>query len=618
MSGIVGILNRSGVPVDRSLLLALTRFLSYRGPDGREVRVGGPLGFGHTMLRTTHESLNERQPAELDGRLWITADARIDGRAQLISKLENAGRKLPRSLTDPNLILHAYAVWNQDCVEHLRGDFSFAIWDIREQKLFCARDHFGVKPFYYAEIDDTFVFSNTLNCIRLHPRVKDELNNLAILDFLLAGANCDNGTTTFRDIRRLPPAHALIVSPNNTRLACYWNVPIDGRVRYDDERDYIDHFRSVFQNAVFDRVRADRAGIFLSGGMDSSSIAATARTGSGTGGRSLRIHAYTDVSETLIPDSERMYAQKVADHLEIPIQFRCHDDLKPFEGWNDAGSTWPEPMDNPFFADVFTSFQTIAKDCRVVLNGEGNDALMSFEMAPYAKDLWRRGETAQLAKSMLRFLGVRRFPLRGIIARAKGLFGFSSDERVFPSWISPSLASAASARDRWREIARAAGAKHPVVPLAFDSLSLPSWTPFFESNDPGVTRSPVEVRYPFLDLRVVEFLLAIPPFPWFYEKALLRQAMKDELPPEILTRPKTALAEDPLVAHLQLPHTAEIDEVKWDEEIQNFVKPAAVPKLMRERSPEKARAAIRAHSLNFWLQYSRPVRYNFVAEAVNG
>jgi asparagine synthase (glutamine-hydrolysing) len=618
LSGIVGILNKDGAPVSRALLQALTRFLDYRGPDARDAWTLGAVGFGHTMLRTTRESLNERQPFGLDGRFWITSDARLDSRAALIAKLENAQQSFTHTASDSELILHAYAAWNEECVHHLRGDFSFAIWDIAEKKLFCARDHFGIKPFYYADVGDTFVFSNTLNCVRLHPLVKDELNDLAILDFLLVGENSDNGATTFQDIRRLAPGHALTVSSAGARQFRYWGMPIDGRVRYDDERDYVDHFRSLFQNAVSDRIRTDSVGIFLSGGLDSSSIAATARKSVAIRVHPLQMHAYTSVSESLIRDSEGIFARRVAEHLEIPIQFHHHDDSKPLEGWDDPANTWPEPVDDPFFADVFTSFQTIARNCRAVFNGEGNDALMSFEMMPYGLDLWRRREIAELAKSMLRFLRVRRFPVRGIMARAKNLFGFSSDERFFPSWISTSLANRARARERWCEINGAVTRKHPVVPLAFASLSLPSWTPFFESNDPGVTRSPVEVRYPFLDLRVVEFLLAIPPFPWFYEKALLRRAMKGELPPQILNRPKTPLAEDPLIAHLQLAHAAAIDQLTWNEEIRRFVDPAAVPKLMGEDSPEKARAAIRSHSLNFWLRYSRPLRYNLVAEAVNG
>ena len=164
MSGIVGIYERSGAPVDRGLLQALAHFLSFRGPDARETWSLGAIGLGHTMLRTTRESQNEQQPASLDGKLWITADARIDCREELEKKLAQQGQGAAgRTATDSGLILRAYAAWGAECVQHLRGDFAFAIWDARKKILFCARDHFGVKPFYYSELGELFLFSNTLD-----------------------------------------------------------------------------------------------------------------------------------------------------------------------------------------------------------------------------------------------------------------------------------------------------------------------------------------------------------------------------------------------------------------------------------------------------------------------
>ncbi|MGB8440799.1 MAG: hypothetical protein WCE26_15490, partial [Candidatus Acidiferrales bacterium] len=198
MSGIVGMYDRSGAPVDQTLLRALAHFLSYRGPDARETWSYGPVGLGHTMLRTSRESQIERQPASLGGRFWITADARIDCRAELQGKLAELETGLPRGgVTDSDLILRSYAAWGADCVQHLRGDFAFAIWDTHRKLLFCARDHFGIKPFYYSELGELFFFSNTLVCVRQHPEVSAELNDAAIGDFLLFGLNCDGATTTF-------------------------------------------------------------------------------------------------------------------------------------------------------------------------------------------------------------------------------------------------------------------------------------------------------------------------------------------------------------------------------------------------------------------------------------
>ena len=139
------------------------------------------------MLRTTREATGEQQPASFEGHYWITADARLDSREELIAEVERAGRKTSRPVSDSELILRAYAAWGTACVQHLCGDFSFAIWNARTKNLFCARDHFGIRPFYYAQLGEFFLFSNTVNCIRIHPKVSEELNDTAIGDFLLSG-----------------------------------------------------------------------------------------------------------------------------------------------------------------------------------------------------------------------------------------------------------------------------------------------------------------------------------------------------------------------------------------------------------------------------------------------
>jgi len=224
------------------------------------------IGLGHAMLRTTRESLGERQPSNLEGRFWITADARLDNRAELTAELQRSGRAVRPNAPDSELILHAYAMWGTPCVEHLRGDFFFRCLDTRNNQLFCARDHFGIKPFYYTQRQGLFVFSNTLNCMRMHPDVSGELNDAAIGDFLLFGLNYDTATTSFRDIQRLPPAHSLSISAEGINIKRYWAPPTDGRIRYSKPEEYVENFQSLLQAAVEDRLRTDRVGILLSGG----------------------------------------------------------------------------------------------------------------------------------------------------------------------------------------------------------------------------------------------------------------------------------------------------------------------------------------------------------------
>lgn len=618
MSGIVGIFEKDGAPADRPLLRGLTRSLSYRGPDAQEVWTGGSVGLGHAMLRTTRESLGERQPASLDGQFWITADARIDCRTELETALEQKGHRIRRGAPDSELILHAYAVWGEACVEHLRGDFAFGIWDARRKVLFCARDHFGIKPFYYADFRNFFLFSNTLECVRAHPGVSDELDDTAIADFLLFGVNCNKAGTTFRDIRRLPPAHFLTVSAAGVRVTRYWSVPIDGRIRYRHPDEYVEHFQVLLRAAVADRVRTSPTGILLSGGLDSSSLAATAQELSAESAAPTDLRAYTVTYEALLPDRDGEHARKVAEFLRIPIRCLPMDGLELFERWGDAELSWPEPVDDPFFAGLFDQYGAIAADCRVVLEGEGIDNLMDFQIWPYARHLLENREWLRLLIHGARYLRARRSPWRGIRRRVKAIFVKSSKSTAFPKWFATDFARRIDIEARWRECSdiRVTPA-HPVAPRAHASMSLPEWCRLFELENAGVTRCPVEVRHPYLDLRIVNYVLALPPFPWAFEKTLLREAMVGHLPENIRRRPKTPFAGSTLVEKLKRPEASWIDHANWCGEIERYVDRSALPRLSGEENSERADVAIRPLCLNFWLQSARRLRYNFQAEVRN-
>jgi asparagine synthase (glutamine-hydrolysing) len=620
LSGIVGIYERSGAPVQRGLLQALAHFLSYRGPDARDTWSQGAIGLGHTMLRTTRGSQMERQPASLDGQLWITADARIDCREELEKKLALQGQGAAgRATTDSGMILRAYAAWGAECVQHLRGDFAFAIWDARKKLLFCARDHFGVKPFYYCELGKLFLFSNTLYCLRQHPDVSEELNDAAIGDFLLFGSNCDAATTTFRDIRRLPAAHAMTVSSEGLRLQRYWSPPTDGRIRYRHAEDYVEHFQILLQEAVADRMTPDRTGIWLSGGLDSGTIAAAARELSGRAGGAQDLRAYTVVYESLFPDEEGAYARQTADFLSIPIQFIPMDGVQPFERWDDPCLNIPEPVDNPCFAGLFDQYRTVSHSCRVVLTGEGNDSLMHFQMWPYIQDMARNREWRRLFTDTLHYARIRPSPLPGIWRRTKNLFGKDATTPECPPWLAREFVQRLNLQERAKQWSRLLPdyQPHPVITKGHASLSSSYWSSMFEIEDPGVTRCGVELRHPFLDLRIVNFLLALPPFPLFFEKKLLRQAVAGRVPESIRTRRKSPLAGDPLVAHFRHRRPACMDQLAWSEEIEAYVEKSVLAALTEETLLAKAETNIRPFCLNFWLQSARKVRYNLRAEVRN-
>ena len=621
MSGIAGIFNRDGAAVDRALLQALTRSLSFRGPDSCDSWWDGPVGLGHTLLRTTRECPAEHQPAALDGRFSITADARLDSRMALMRELALSERAVADPISDAELILHSYAAWGEDCVARLRGDFTFGIWDAREKNLFCARDHFGIRPFYYAEIGSLFLFSNTLNCIRVHPDISGELNEAAVADFLLFGLNCDNSATTFRDIRRLPPAYTLCVTPSEIHLKRYWSAPTDGRIRYRREDDYIEHFQTVLHAAVADRMRTDRVGILLSGGLDSSSVAAMARELAITSRCTADLRAFTSVYDSLELDGDRIHAGQAAEFLKIPLRLKPLDSLQPFDPQHDANLHCPEPVDDPFFAGLSEEIRSIAAECRVALSGEGNDNLMDFEIWPYWKDLLRERDWGNASVIAFHYARIKSPLGSAALRRFKRFFRKDTRLPALPNWIAADFAQRVDLVARWKEgnkIPVPEGGFHPICPRGHASLAIPHWTRFFELENAGVTRQPVEICYPFLDLRVVNFLLAIPPFPWFFEKMLLREAMIGKLPETVRRRPKTPFAQDPLFQRLARHENGHEHGIIWSEELDQFVDRRLLPPFRGKNSPEGLRALLRPHCLNFWLQTARGVRYNFCAEARHG
>src|SRR6266576_1239206 len=334
-------------PIEPALLKSLTEFLSFRGPDAREVCLDGAVGMGHTLLRATHEAKTERQPASLEGRYRIVADARLDAREELIDELKRAKRNLCSNAADCDLILQAYAAWGTPCIDRLQGDFSFALWDARHKQLFCARDHFGIKPFYYSSIGPLLVVSNMIDCIRRHPAVSRRLNDLAIADFLLFDMIREPGATSFADIQRLPPAHVLSCQAGTISVRRYWTLPVPAAVHYTRSNECVEQFRELLDHAVADRVRVRNVGVLMSGGLDSPSVAASARRTLACNGSAGGVSAYTEVFDSLIPHEERHYATLVAEALKIPIEFHASDDVGLWKDPDLQGNGWPEPVHSP-------------------------------------------------------------------------------------------------------------------------------------------------------------------------------------------------------------------------------------------------------------------------------
>jgi asparagine synthase (glutamine-hydrolysing) len=612
MSGFVGILNLNEVPVDRARLERMTQSLAFRGPDAQGVWCEGPVGLGHALLQITRGASIETQPAQLHGCLWIVADARIDGRAELIDKLKSTSRSadsLSLSSTDADLILHAYDAWGETCVQHLRGDFSFAIWNAPTKRLFCARDHFGVKPFFYARMGSCLIFSNTLDCVRTHPAVSSRLSDLAIADFLLFDMNQDSSTTSFADIQRLPPAHMMTCDHERLSQRRYWALSVTTFVHYARDSEYVEHFRQLFDTAVADRLRTESAGVLMSGGLDSTLVAASARRFLSGNGTSPGLRAYTDVFKKLIPHEERHYATLVAEALKIPIEYILRDDDKIFERADQPELQSPEPRHTVWPNFVPDQLRRIVTSSRVGLTGYGGDPTLCGRISVHFRHLIKKKQFGcVLADAMKYFMAEGRFSRLYLRKRWHITFATSSETPRYPVWLNEDLEKRLGLRERWEAIGNAATSAGSARPEAYQAMVAPMWQNLFEEHDAGNSGVLVDIRHPFFDLRLVNFLLALPRLPWCCDKQLLREAGRGLLPDAVRLRRKSPLLSDPLVARLQLPESAWVDRFEPVPGLENYTARNRIPIVHGEKDPWAAWTNLRPLSLNFWLPRASSIR----------
>ena len=616
MSGFIGIFHTDGAPVDPELLERLTDSLRFRGPDARAVWFQGPVGFGHTLFRTTWEARYERQPLTLDQQVWIVADARVDARENLIRKL-GCGDDLALSQTpDVELILRGYLKWGEACLDHMIGDFSFAIWDGRSRRLFCARDHFGVKLFYYVWTGTTIIFSNTIATLRLHPGVTNRLNERALGDFLLFDCNWTLDTTFFADIQKLPAAHQLTVGDTGLQRRKYWQLAAPGRVSFRQEEDCVEAFRERLEQAVADRLRTGKVAIAFSGGLDSTNMALVARNVVHRRSQQTDLKAFTTVYDTLIPDNERHYSELAARPLNIPIDYLYADSDQPYDQWGELLCYQPEPQHEPRGIGGINFYRICSNYGAVLLDGSGSDEI--FRSPKLSTQLRYQGLSQALTDFWRSIFRHHVFPPlgTGIIACFKKFMRVGiSPGAAFPDWLRPEFAQKLCLKDRW--LTSESQAVDPVDALATQPERRfigPLWDRHLSCSDIGQHGARTEIRFPYLDLRVVAFGLSLPKMPWSCDKHLLR-TLGATLPREITSRPKTGLCGDPLARSLQhnkelLLQLAELPLVPLLEEMICVSK---WRKSFRETSFETwpLWESLRVVTLNYWLQRNATTKQEF-------
>lgn len=603
MSGFVGILHIDGRQLEHPLLERLTEFQKFRGPDGQNVWIDGPVGFGHTLLKTYPESEREVQPLSLDGQTWIVADCRVDARPALIAELASRGHQDLASAPDAELILRAYTVWGEDCVHRLLGDYSFAIWDGLRRRLFCARDQMGVKPFFYAHIGSRLIFSNTLDCVREHPAVSDDLNDLAIADFLLFDMIKEPGATSFKDIHRLPPAHTLAVFGENVVIRRYWTLPVSEPIRHVRDNDCVEQFRQLMDTAVADRLRTNSAGVMMSGGLDSATVAASAQRSFSNDRNSAGLSAYTEVFDRLIPHEERHYAGLVAQALRIPIEFQIVDDFGLRNYVKHLEGHFPEPVHSPGSDGGLPLLQKVSTTTSIVLTGYGGDPTLSSLLSFHFLRLFKEKQFARVLGDAFRYLTAEgRLSRLYIRTRGRLWFPSSSSAPHYPQWLNPGMEKLLGLRARWEALSRTPSPNGVVRPSAVEAIASTAWPALFESYDSGVTRIPVEVRHPFFDLRLLGFLLALPAVPWCSDKELLREAARGVLPDAVRLRRKSPLIADPLIALLQRPESAWVDSFEAVPGLERYVRRELISNVFKAKDAWGAWINLRPLTLNFWLR----------------
>ena len=545
MSAIAGFLARGQADATAERAAHAAAVLKRRCPDDSGTFLQDGVGLAWSWLDTGALDADRRRPfAQRDG-LVIVFDGRIDDRQRLLRELASVSDGEP-PVSDAELVLLAHQVWGEAAAERLLGEYAFAIWDRSRRQLRCVRDRFGVRPLYVASSSSGFAFATDLRLLLDLPEISHELDEDAIADFLLFGYHRDPGGTPFRALRQLPPSHLLTVDADGSRQRRYWSPTPASVQRYRRVEEYAEQFRDLLCDAVADRVGERRVGLLFSGGMDSTAVAACAvRTGRAAG-RSTNVQAYTYTANQLCPqDEESRYARVAADFLGIELTLHAADSVAPFERWREAVPVSGPPNYHAFQASHLDLLRRVEADgIRVLLSGDGSDPSMQVS-ADYCAALfwglrWRQlaneihGSLA--ARGTWRGLGLRRIvPWR---SRSRPL------GNEIPRWIDSRFAARLALAERWRAYHDSPKGTGRREQAALDELEDAAWYETRFRQDEG-DWTPVEVRYPFFDPRVIEFLMGVPQF-LTVDKWVLRRAMSSWLPVEITARPKVPFRGDML------------------------------------------------------------------------
>lgn len=550
MSGICGLVYPEGRTVEHREIEAVLKPLERRGPDGSHVVMDCTVAFGHASLATTPEAVIETLPlSHAPSGCTITADARLDYPEELAERLgvTNNG--------DGELILLAYLKWGYACLDHLRGDFAFAVHDPRDGTVFCARDQVGMRQLiWHHQPGRLFAFATEAQALLEHPDVPCEVNEARVGDFFEDLEAHDLSSTFFVGLNKLPPAHAIFVRDGEIRQWRYWQALPQALLRRPDDQSYAEAFLDVFTGAVRTRLRCSGpVGSMLSGGMDSGSVVAVAaQLLNQRGDTPLRTYSALQYDPDCI-ESKAIRAAMQIDHIE-PAQVRL-EELDAYIGdlvrlTRESG----EPFDIHMALPRAVYLAAHRAGAKVMLDGVGGDTTLGSEPmvewylkrgrllaalreARGEQRFWREDADrwADHARSLVRAIA----PKGWIAARQARYREHKLSEAAVVSPLKPEFAARIDMPGRRREHADYVAPGADFQSRQIERALHPHVVVARERYDRTAAALAIEPRDPFLDLRVIEFCQTLPQSQLQHDgwpKIILRRAMSGLLPDAVRWR----------------------------------------------------------------------------------
>jgi asparagine synthase (glutamine-hydrolysing) len=551
--GIAGFISIKQSYPARELLRRMTDVLTHRGPDGFGYFEDEHAHFGHRRLAIIDVTAGAQPMSNEDKTVWVTYNGEIYNHDHLRESLIRAGHTY-ETRCDTETILHAYEQFGESCVDQFRGMFSFAIWDQRRRRLMCGRDRLGIKPFYYFWNGRVFVFASEIKAILLHPDVTPDLNPDILAEYLSFGY-LSGEETMFRGIRKLPPGCCISLDVNTAspqpEISQYWDVPNPQPQDDRDESSITNECRRRLEEAVQSRLMSDvPLGCFLSGGIDSSAIAAVMKRFSSGKVKTFAV-GYHEAAY-----SELGYARHVADslgtdHHDVTVTREQFFSALPRVIWHED-----EPIVFSSSVPLYFVSKVAAEHVKVVLSGEGSDEMFAgYERyGHYAFNLrWAsRYEAAPAAlRGAIRWnIAANRF-ISGDLRR-KLLHTFLGRENNYESLQLDNFYAAFSraeideilggSSDPFEDVLAFWGRRSGSVLARMLYTDQKTYlTELLMRQDQMSMAASIESRVPFLDHPFVQFAMSVPDSLKIHRgerKFILKRAVEDLLPLEIIYRKK--------------------------------------------------------------------------------